>query len=165
MSQIAGRLANRICLLLQGKHSPLFNHNTDRGDTVVVVNAEKIKLTGKKMQYKLYRHHTLYPGGLKEIPAWRLMEKDPTAILTKAVSGMLPKNKMRRQRMTRLHVYAGPNHPHVGQFQSLVVKRLSEDGKTSTVIAQSSTEPYVTAAAPLQSPSHLISSHLMFVVC
>jgi large subunit ribosomal protein L13 len=110
-----GRLAARVAGILRGKHRPTFTPNVDMGDHVVVVNAEKIQLTGSKMQTKLYRHHTGYPGGLKTSSAEHLFRKDPTELLTRAIEGMLPKNPLGNGMAKKLRVYTGPNHPHQAQ--------------------------------------------------
>lgn len=110
-----GRLAARVAMLLRGKHKPTFTPHVDTGDHVVIINADKIRLTGEKFQTKIYHHHTGYPGGLKSISAERLHAKDPTAILTKAIRGMLPKNPLGKQMAKKLKVYAGESHPHDAQ--------------------------------------------------
>ncbi|MBH0193994.1 MAG: 50S ribosomal protein L13 [Nitrospira sp.] len=110
-----GRLAARVAGILRGKHRPTFTPNVDMGDHVVVVNAEKIQLTGSKMETKLYRHHTGYPGGLKTSSAEHLFRKDPTELLTRAIEGMLPKNPLGNGMAKKLRVYTGPNHPHQAQ--------------------------------------------------
>ena len=110
-----GRLAARVAGILRGKHRPTFTPNVDMGDHVVVVNAEKIQLTGSKMETKLYRHHTGYPGGLKTSSAEHLFRKDPTELLTRAIEGMLPKNPLGNGMAKKLRVYTGSNHPHQAQ--------------------------------------------------
>jgi large subunit ribosomal protein L13 len=110
-----GRLAARVAGILRGKHRPTFTPNVDMGDHVVIVNAEKIQLTGSKMETKLYRHHTGYPGGLKTSSAEHLFRKDPTELLTRAIEGMLPKNPLGNGMAKKLRVYTGPNHPHQAQ--------------------------------------------------
>ncbi len=110
-----GRLAARVASVLRGKHRPTFTPNVDMGDHVVIVNAEKIQLTGGKMETKLYRHHTGYPGGLKTTTAKHLFRKDPTQLLTKAIEGMLPKNPLGNGMAKKLRVYVGPAHPHQAQ--------------------------------------------------
>ena len=107
-----GRLATEIAKVLQGKHKPIYTKHVDTGDYVVVVNAEKIKLTGKKVTDKLYYHHTGYPGGIKSASVADLLEKNPTAVITKAVKGMMPKNALNRKSLLKLKVYAGSEHPH-----------------------------------------------------
>lgn len=110
-----GRLATEIARILRGKHKPTFTPHVDGGDFVVVVNAEKVKLTGKKLDQKLYRYHTGHIGGLVEIPYKRLLAEKPQEAITHAVSGMLPKNKLRSRMMTRLRVFVGAEHTHTAQ--------------------------------------------------
>ena len=113
--KILGRLATELAKILRGKNKPTFSPHVDTGDFIVVVNAEKVVLTGKKMKDKIYYHHTGYPGGLKEVNAEKLLAKKPTEILRIAVKGMLPKNSLSRQVLRKLKIYAGPNHPHEAQ--------------------------------------------------
>ncbi len=113
--QILGRLATEIATILRGKNKAEYTPHMDMGDFVVVVNADKIVLTGKKEQQKLYRRHTGYPGGLREVPFERMMDKHPERILEKAVRGMLPKNTLGRAMFRKLKVYAGPEHKHQAQ--------------------------------------------------
>lgn len=113
--QVLGRLATRIATVLRGKHKPPFTPHLDVGDFVVVVNAEKVKLTGQKLDDKLFRRHTGYPGGLVEIPYRRLLETHPERAIERAVWGMLPKGRLGRQLRKKLKVYAGPDHPHGSQ--------------------------------------------------
>lgn len=110
-----GRLASRVATLLRGKHKPTFTPHVDTGDFVVVVNAGKVALTGKKWKEKLYIHHSGYPGGLKSISAEKLKEKKPRRLITMAVQGMLPKNKLGRKLLKKLKVYDGEAHPHQAQ--------------------------------------------------
>ncbi len=110
-----GRLAARVAGVLRGKHKPTFTPNVDTGDYVVIVNAEKIHLTGDKMRSKTYVHHSGYPGGLKSTTAEHLFRKDPTQLLTRAIEGMLPKTPLGKHMAKKLHVYAGPSHPHKAQ--------------------------------------------------
>ena len=110
-----GRLASRIAILLRGKHKPIFTPHVDAGDFVVVVNAEKVNLTGKKWQEKLYIYHTGYPGGLKSTSAEKVRNKNPERLITTAVQGMLPKNKLGKKMIKKLKVYAGEAHPHQAQ--------------------------------------------------
>lgn len=112
---VLGRLATRIATILRGKNKPYFSPHLDTGDYVVVINAEKVKLTGNKEQQKIYKSYSGYPGGLREIPYDRMMEKKPEHIITHAVKGMLPKNILGRQLITKLKVYAGSEHPHQAQ--------------------------------------------------
>ncbi|HPX93105.1 MAG TPA: 50S ribosomal protein L13 [Bacillota bacterium] len=125
--QILGRLATGIAAILRGKNKAEYTPHMDMGDFVVVVNAEKIVLTGKKEEQKLYRRHTGYPGGLREIPYERMMEKHPERVLEKAVRGMLPKNTLGRAMFRKLKVYAGPEHKH--QAQQPVKIELQGGGK------------------------------------
>ncbi|MBU0679270.1 MAG: 50S ribosomal protein L13 [Verrucomicrobia bacterium] len=110
-----GRLAVEIANVLRGKNKPTFAPHIDTGDFVIVVNAEKIKLSGAKNEQKIYQDFTGYPSGLKETKAAAIREKHPERIITQAVKGMLPKNRLSRQIITRLKVYAGPEHPHAAQ--------------------------------------------------
>ncbi|MEM1271527.1 MAG: 50S ribosomal protein L13 [Bacteroidota bacterium] len=113
--QVVGRLATQIAHVLRGKHRPNYTPHVDGGDFVVVVNAEKIRFTGNKETQKEYFRHTGYPGGVKLATPKVKREKDPTFILSNAVKGMLPKTKLGRQMISRLKVYAGPEHPHEAQ--------------------------------------------------
>jgi large subunit ribosomal protein L13 len=113
--QSLGRVSSEIASILRGKNKPEFTPHMDAGDNVVVINAEKVKLTGKKMLDKEYFRHTGYPGGEKFTTAKEMMEKDPTSLIMMAVKGMLPKTKLGRQLLTNLRVYAGPVHPHSAQ--------------------------------------------------
>ena len=109
-------MAARIAVLLRGKHKPLFTPHMDCGDEVVVVNAEKIRLTGTKLTTKVYRRYSGYPSGLKEETAGRLLSRRPTELLRRAVEGMLPSGPLGQRAARRLKVYAGPNHPHAAQL-------------------------------------------------
>jgi large subunit ribosomal protein L13 len=113
--KILGRLATQIAMRLRGKNKPIFTPHADTGDFIVVVNAEKIKLTGNKWNEKVYYRHSGYMGGLKETPVKKLLEKNPADILRFAVKGMLPKNSLGRRQLKKLKVYAGENHPHQAQ--------------------------------------------------
>ncbi len=113
--KVLGRLASEIATRLRGKHKPGYSPFIDMGDFIVVVNAEKVKLTGKKMDDKVYYHHTSYMGGLKSITARDLLRKKPTELLRKAVKGMLPKNSLGRKQLTKLKIYVGSKHPHTAQ--------------------------------------------------
>jgi large subunit ribosomal protein L13 len=105
--QVLGRLATKIARLLIGKDKPAYTPFLDSGDHVIVINAERVKLTGNKIDQKVYRHHSSYPGGLKEIPIRRMLERRPEEVVREAVLGMLPKNKLRARRAKKLRVYAG----------------------------------------------------------
>lgn len=113
--QVLGRLATQIAHILRGKHKPEYTPFLDTGDFVIVVNAEKIKLTGNKENQKVYRHHSGYPGGLKEVSYKQVLAKHPERIIETAVRGMLPKNALGRQMIKKLKVYAGPDHKHSAQ--------------------------------------------------
>jgi len=110
-----GRLATRIAILLRGKHKPIFTPHVDTGDFVVVVNAEKVNLTGKKWEEKLYIYHTGYPGGLKSTSAGKVKKTKPQRLITMAVQGMLPKTKLGKKMIKKLKVYSGEAHPHQAQ--------------------------------------------------
>jgi large subunit ribosomal protein L13 len=110
-----GRLATQIAERLRGKHKPQFAPHVDTGDFVVVVNAEKIAVTGKKLEQKIYYKHSGYPGGLRERTLEEQLNRQPTEVLRKAVKGMLPRNRLGRQQLTKLKIYAGPEHPHDAQ--------------------------------------------------
>lgn len=110
-----GRLATEVAKILRGKHKAIYTPHVDTGDYVIVVNADKIVLTGKKLDQKLYRHHSLYPGGLKEVPYRNLLQDKPTQPVYLAVKGMLPKNSLGRKMLKKLKVYAGPEHNHQAQ--------------------------------------------------
>jgi len=110
-----GRLASKIAQYIRGKHKPTFTPHVDMGDYVIVVNAEKIHLSGNKLDQKKYYKHSNYPGGIKEITYRELLVKDPEFIIEKAVKGMLPSNKLARKMIKKLKVYSGENHPHQAQ--------------------------------------------------
>jgi large subunit ribosomal protein L13 len=110
-----GRLSSEIAKRLRGKHKPIYTPHVDCGDHIIVINAEKVKLTGNKETQKVYRHHTGYMGGLRERSYKEMLAKHPERIIEKAVKGMLPKNSLGRQMYTKLKVYAGPEHNHAAQ--------------------------------------------------
>jgi large subunit ribosomal protein L13 len=113
--QVVGRLAVQIASILRGKHRPEYTPHVDTGEFVIVVNADKVRLTGKKWQTKSYQWYTRYPGGLKEVSARTLLDKHPERILREAVRRMVPRTPLGRKQMTKLKIYAGPNHPHQAQ--------------------------------------------------
>ncbi len=113
--QTLGRLATRIADALRGKGKPEYTPHVDTGDFVVVVNAEKVAVTGKKLDEKMYYRHSGYPGGLKSRSLREQLERRPTEVVRKAVKGMLPKNKLADRQITKLKIYAGPEHPHAAQ--------------------------------------------------
>ena len=113
--KILGRMATEIAKVLRGKHKPIYTPNHDAGDFVIVVNAREIKLTGAKLDQKVYYRHTEYPGGIRERTAAQMLQERPEELVMFAVKGMLPKNRLSRRLVTKLKVYAGPEHPHVAQ--------------------------------------------------
>lgn len=113
--QVVGRLAVQIANLLRGKHKPEYTPHVDTGDFVIVINAEKVKFTGKKLETKEYVAYSHYPGGLKKLTAKEALAKKPGFILEQAVKRMVPRNRLGRQQMTKLKIYAGPTHPHQAQ--------------------------------------------------
>ena len=110
-----GRLASEVAKVLRGKNKPIFTPHIDTGDNVIVINAEKIKVTGKKLDQKVYYHHSDYVGGMKETTLREKLAKKPEQVIELAVKGMLPKGPLGRQMYTKLHVYAGPEHKHQAQ--------------------------------------------------
>ena len=110
-----GRLASEVANVLRGKNKPTYTPHIDTGDYVIVVNAEKIQVTGKKRDQKIYYHHSEYVGGMKEATLREMMQKKPEFVITHAVKGMLPKGPLGRQMLKKLHVYAGPEHNHAAQ--------------------------------------------------
>ena len=113
--QTLGRLATKIAEMLRGKHKPIYTPHVDTGDYIVVVNAEKVKVTGKKLEEKIYWHHTGWIGGQKKTTLKRMLQIHPERVIEHAVKGMLPKGPLGRQMYRKLHVYAGPEHPHQAQ--------------------------------------------------
>ena len=112
---VLGRLATKVARMLMGKDNPSFTPYLDSGDHVVVINADKVRMTGNKVEQKIYYSHSGYPGGLKEVPAKRLRESKSDWMIREAVLGMLPKNKLASAQITKLKIYAGPDHPHEAQ--------------------------------------------------
>jgi large subunit ribosomal protein L13 len=124
---VLGRLAVQVATLLRGKHKPTYAPHVDGGDFVIVVNASKVSLSGDKPTKKLAYRHSGYPGGLSSIPFGELLEKDPRRAIEKSVWGMLPKNRLSRQLLNKLKVYAGPEHPHHAQKpQPFEIKQISQ---------------------------------------
>jgi len=121
--QTLGRLATQITRVLRGKNKAQYTPHIDTGDFVVVINADRIEVTGRKAEQKIYYRHTGYPGGLKEVSYERMMDRKPTEIVRKAVWGMMPKSRLARAQFKKLKIYAGPEHPHAAQEpQPLEVK-------------------------------------------
>lgn len=120
---VLGRMASEIAKVLRGKNKPIFTPNADAGDFVIVINARGIRLTGKKLEKKIYYRHTDYPGGIRERSAAKMLADKPEDVVRLAVKGMLPKNRLSRRLVTKLKVYAGPEHPHDAQKpQPLAIK-------------------------------------------
>ena len=113
--KVLGRLATEVATILRGKHKPIYTPHVDTGDFVIIINADKVKLTGKKLEQKKYYYHTGYPGGLKAVPYKQMMEKNPEKAIELAVKGMMPKNRLGRQMYKKLKVYSGPEHNHEAQ--------------------------------------------------
>jgi large subunit ribosomal protein L13 len=124
--QILGRVATQAANWLMGKHRPVFSRHLDTGDYVVVINAEKVRVTGAKLKQKMYYRHSGYPGGFKSISLEKMLETSPTRVIEHAVKGMLPHNRLEAQMMKRLKVYAGEAHPHQSQVKSAPAK--AEEG-------------------------------------
>src|SRR5881409_695623 len=118
--QVLGRVATRAATILSGKHRPQYAPFLVSGDHVIIINAEKVKLTGEKLDKKVYRWHTLYPGGLKEVAARKVFETKPQKLIREAVLGMLPKNKLRKRMVKRLKIYVAGQHPHAAQMPETV---------------------------------------------
>lgn len=118
--KVLGRLATQIAIYLRGKHKPEYTPHADAGDYIVVINADQVKVTGKKEQEKVYYTHSGYPGGLKETTFDKLRDKDSTRIIELAVKGMLPKNPLGRAMLRKLKVYSGAEHPHVAQMPEAI---------------------------------------------
>ena len=121
--QTLGRLASRVATVLRGKHKPIYSPSVDAGDHVIVINADKIHVTGRKLDQKIYYRYSGYPGGLKETTLRNLLDKRPTRVIRLAVRGMLPKNRLGRQMLKKLKIYAGPDHPHAAQQPKPLVWR------------------------------------------
>ena len=133
-----GRLASEIAILLQGKHKPVYVSNMTSGDFVVVINAEKVRVTGKKREKKIYYRHSGYHGGLKERTLAQVLDRTPTRVIGHAVKGMLPKSTLGRRMLSRLKLYAGPSHPHQAQTN---VRVKTKDQEQAPVAAQEQEEP------------------------
>lgn len=118
---VLGRLASQVAMILRGKNKPTYTPNVDTGDYVIIVNCDKVILTGKKLEQKLYRYHTGYIGGLKEIQYKTLMATKPEFVVREAIKGMLPKNSLGRDMIEKLHVYVGPDHKHEAQKPEVLV--------------------------------------------
>ena len=130
-----GRLASEVAVLLRGKYRPTYTPHMDNGDFVVVVNASKVKVTGAKMQQKLYRRHSGYPGGLKETPLAVMLERHPERVVQQAVKGMLPHNRLGRKILRHLKVYGGPDHPHEAQVNAGAAKKKTKSPSAKSAAA------------------------------
>jgi large subunit ribosomal protein L13 len=135
--QTLGRLATQVAGLLMGKHKPSYSPHLDMGDFVVVVNAAKVKVTGNKLEDKIYFRHTGYMGGIKETVLGDMMQKHPDRVIEKAVKGMLPRNKLSKHQFTHLKVYAGAEHPHVAQVNE---SKKRTRGRTPVLVGAAKTE-------------------------
>ena len=124
--QVLGRFCSRIASVLRGKHKPEYTPHVDVGDFVIVVNAQKVRLTGLKTQEKTYFRHTGYPGGAKFVSFERLLATHPDRIISHAVKGMIPRTRLGRKQLKKLHVYAGPEHPHEAQQPTMVTLRMEK---------------------------------------
>lgn len=119
-NQVLGRFSSEVASILRGKNKPSFTPHVDCGDNVIVINAEKIRMTGKKMSDRKIWTYSGYPGGQKEVSPDQMMAKDPTRVVEHAIKGMLPKNRLGRDVFQNLHIYAGPNHPHEAQMPKTI---------------------------------------------
>lgn len=119
-NEVLGRLASKAAVILRGKTKPEFTPHIDTGDFVIIINAAKVRMTGRKFQQKLYYHHSGYPGALKVVAARKMIKEKPEEVIRKAVRGMLPKNRLGRQLFRKLKVYAGADHPHQAQKPQLL---------------------------------------------
>ena len=125
--QVLGRLATRVARLLMGKHKPVFSRNLDVGDYVVIINADKVRVTGDKAKQKVYYRHSGYPGGLKSITYDKLMQTNPTRVIEHAVKGMLPHTRLGASIMKKLKVYVGDTHPHLAQTRASSTKVIAKE--------------------------------------
>jgi len=121
--KVLGRLATHVANLLMGKHKPIFSRNLDTGDFVVIINADKVRVTGNKAKQKLYYRHSGYPGGLKSVSLEKMMQTNPARVIEHAVKGMLPHNRLGAKMVKKLKVYAGDTHPHLAQTKATAAKQ------------------------------------------
>jgi len=126
--KVLGRIATQVASLLMGKHKPIFSRHLDTGDYVVIINAEKVRVTGNKAKQKLYHRHSGYPGGLKSISLEKMMQTHPTRVIEHAVKGMLPHNRLGAKMMKKLRIYVGDTHPHQAQTKAASVEAGHEEG-------------------------------------
>ena len=128
--EVLGKLATQVASLLMGKHKPIFSRNLDTGDFVIVINADKVRVTGNKAKQKVYYRHSGYPGGLKSISLEKMMETNPAQVVEHAVKGMLPHNRLAAKMMKKLRVYVGDTHPHLAQVKASLRRAvLEEEGR------------------------------------
>jgi len=120
--KVLGRLATQVANLLMGKHKPIFSRNLDTGDFIVIINADKVRVTGNKAKQKLYYRHSGYPGGLKSISLEKMMQANPARVIEHAVKGMLPHNRLGAKMVKKLKVYTGDTHPHLAQTKATATK-------------------------------------------
>ncbi len=121
--KVLGRLATHVANLLMGKHKPIFSRNLDTGDFVVIINADKVRVTGNKAKQKLYYRHSGYPGGLKSVSLEKMMQTNPARVIEHAVKGMLPHNRLGAKMVKKLKVYTGDTHPHLAQTKATAAKQ------------------------------------------
>jgi len=139
--QTLGRLSSEVARLLMGKHKPTYTSHLDMGDFVIVVNADKIRVTGKKLDDKIYYRHTGYVGGLKEMTLGDMLRRKPRQVIEKSVKGMLPRNKLARHQLGHLKVYAGPDHPHAAQVRGAEKRQEGDAGQVAAGVgAEAGTE-------------------------
>ena len=127
--KVLGRLATQVAGLLMGKHKPIFSPNLDTGDFVIVINADKVLVTGNKAKQKVYYRHSGYPGGLKSINLERMLQTNPTRVIEHAVKGMLPKNRLGASMIKKLRVYVGDTHPHLAQTKASSTKVTAKESE------------------------------------
>jgi len=126
--KVLGKLATQVAGLLMGKHKPIFSHNLDTGDFVIVINADKVRVTGNKAKQKVYYRHSGYPGGLKTVTFEKMMQTNPTRVIEYAVKGMLPHNRLGAKMFKKLRVYAGDTHPHLAQTKASSGEVITREG-------------------------------------
>jgi large subunit ribosomal protein L13 len=152
--QTLGRLSTQVARLLMGKHKPTYSPHLDMGDFVIIVNAEKIRVTGKKLDDKIYYRHTGYIGGLKEMPLGEMLQRNPRRVIELSVRGMLPRNRLSRHLLRHLKVYPGPDHPHDAQVNESNKKEdRRKRGLTATPVARARRPARPKAAAEPEAPA------------
>jgi len=131
--KVLGRLATQVARLLMGKHKPTFSPNLDTGDFVIVINADKVRVTGNKAKQKVYYRHSGYPGGLKSISLEKMMQTNPTGVIEHAVKGMLPHTRLGARMMKKLRVYVGDTHPHLAQTKASSTEVIAKESKRGVI--------------------------------